>query len=101
MLARSCEANTPRRSFYHFPDDRKTSPRFSRDTGFFQGRVRLSLWPRGADAGWALPGEAARREGAGDDLHEGLDAHACVVRGGDVAARWARALSLAARRAAR
>src|ERR1051325_11692032 len=90
------------------PDDptvdtyiRKTTPRFPADSGSFGKGDRAFIRARREDARGQIQEEAARRKIPGDDFHEVVDSHARLVRGRHVPAWWTRAVSVAARCAAR
>src|SRR5665213_3377260 len=77
-------------------NDRRFPSRLSRDSRLYAPRADQPLRARREDAEGRVYREAAGRQVARDDLHEVVDAHARVVRGGRLAARRTRIISVAA-----
>src|SRR5205085_3189427 len=91
--------HTPRNS--HAPKSQLRSQgaaasRFSADPRFLRWRDRQAFLARREDARGEIHPEAVGWQIAGDDLHEVVDAHARVVRGGRGAAWWTRVVSIVA-----
>ncbi|CAA9312670.1 MAG: Ornithine carbamoyltransferase, partial [uncultured Gemmatimonadaceae bacterium] len=80
---------------------RPPAPGLPRDPRLHPPGARAAVRAGRPDAARRVPGASDGGQVARDDLHQGEHPHAGLVRGGRVAARGARALPLAARRAAR
>src|SRR5436309_1451941 len=96
-------ADTPIRRYADTPTPRYAhdAPRLPRHSRLLARRAREPLRAGRAHARRQVRREAARRQIAGDDLHEVEHAYACLVRGRHLPARRPRAVSVAARRSAR
>src|SRR3954468_3082687 len=92
---------SPRNS--HAPESPQgtTPPRSAADSRLLGEGGRALVRARRFDAPGEIQKETARRQVAGDDLHEIVDADARLLRGGRVAAGWPRTVPVAARRPAR